>query len=161
MSFQFPLIRLFSTNGGVEDYDGEPEVEDIQRWIDEVTNSKLYQITPTVAQQEVLNSPYIWIVIFSLPQCGPCQQLTPLLRHLSSSLEKFGVKVGTLNCNQHGELCGGIPYFPYINLLPKYSASVFSSIHLHADPRENPGITVLEITKNVIEAIMSPADIHR
>lgn len=72
-----------------------------------------------------------WFVDFFAPWCGPCQQLAPQWRKLAKMLRDFdGVKVGQVDCQAHGDLCGSenVNSYPTIRLYSK-SEQGFSQFH--------------------------------
>eukprot|EP00638_Chattonella_subsalsa_P012165 CAMPEP_0117801490 /NCGR_PEP_ID=MMETSP0948-20121206/15121_1 /TAXON_ID=44440 /ORGANISM="Chattonella subsalsa, Strain CCMP2191" /LENGTH=753 /DNA_ID=CAMNT_0005634019 /DNA_START=186 /DNA_END=2447 /DNA_ORIENTATION=+ len=67
-------------------------------------------------EAEVLGSEDIWVVEFYAPWCQHCQQFAPVFEKLAGSLEKFGVKVGAVDADEHKKVSAGegVQGFPTI-----------------------------------------------
>jgi len=120
----YPTLRLQLQDGSVDTYQGPLEADMVEAWIKDAIDSKLIQFASNQQLRDVARSDSKpMLVAYSVPQCGPCQAIKPALRSAARELDEV-VDVGVVNCDAVPNACHGIPYFPYIAVVPRGSSNI-------------------------------------
>jgi len=120
-SYPSMQFRYLDEDMDFETYEGDHNAEQFYTFVMENKNSGLDHLDFMSFQDEVIDSPDVWLVTFSAGSwCPPCQFVKSAVRRTSFRLKGF-VKVGTVNCDENKELCGkeGISYYPAFKLFPR------------------------------------------
>ncbi len=151
----YPTLRLLMPDGSMEPYSGELRMEPLEEWITSITNNKVVELTRRDVVRQVHNSPSIWLLQYTTPWCGPCQQTKGTLRTVAQQLHEHGVQVGRINCQEQPQVCQehGVPYYPYLKVVPAHSSSVAADgKDINTDMRQGPGIVALQLASAILQA---------
>lgn len=116
----YPTTFLYNGTGELpvpHAFDGNTnDADDFVRFIVDVLDPALVELTSNNWNVEVENSKAMWLVDFSAGAwCGPCTQMMPRIREIAKRL-KGVVKVGIVNCDVQKSLCQSqaIPEYPLL-----------------------------------------------
>lgn len=112
--YKTPTFVLFKQNGGHEIYFGRQTPQEVATWAKAAHESPLITLSPDQFQNKVTKTNKPWLVDFYAPWCPPCMRLLPKLRQVASVVVSDKVKVGTIDCTVHQQLCRdyGIRSYP-------------------------------------------------
>ncbi|VDK65151.1 unnamed protein product [Onchocerca ochengi] len=150
---KFPKWVLFKKQGSYEIYHGKMEtVHDIARFATESHSSPLVTLTPET-YASAIDSGDEWLIDYYVPWCPPCLRLLGELRRLHNYVEN--IKIGTFNCDQHGDICKKANINAYPNILwrsgDRYSARTgYLDVSAIAE--------FIEDARNPIVVNLSPSD---
>ncbi|CAD5110865.1 unnamed protein product [Dimorphilus gyrociliatus] len=103
--FKTPSFVLFKHNGGHEIHFGRQTPQDVATWTKAASESPLIVLSPEQFQNKVRKTNKPWLVDFYAPWCPPCMRLLPKLRQAASVVASDKVRVGTIDCTVHQQLC--------------------------------------------------------
>ncbi|XP_029676566.1 dnaJ homolog subfamily C member 10-like [Formica exsecta] len=113
----YPNIRMYPLGSEglstIALYNGQRDSLSILTWITNFFPKKVHDLNPS-NYQKALDSKYIWIIDFYLPQCWHCQKMEPEFAIAAQLSEK--VKFGRINCNFYMHECAHIKVFPTLIL---------------------------------------------
>lgn len=153
----YPTLRLLLPDGNMEAYSGELRMEPIEEWILGITTDLVVELSASVIRREVIRSEDVWLLQYTTPWCGPCQQSKGTLRSVAQQLHGYGVQVGRIDCQAEPGLCQqhGVQYYPFLKVLPAGSTSIAQDAKdVNADMRKGPGIAALELVSSVLQAVL-------
>lgn len=154
--WQFPTIMLRHPTGQEETYEGPLDADALQHWVEAVLHSPLQEWDGESLERNVLSGTgRATLVMFSLPQCGPCNILRGQVRDLAA--QQKGVVMAVVNCETTRHICHQlrVPFFPYLVLFPSDSRSLEDGMVLTQPPRRmtSPAEEVLQVTGRVLRAL--------
>ena len=157
----YPTLTLLMPDGSKDTYAGPLDAGQIETWMRDAADSKLRTFDRTSEYLEVAkDGSKPLLVSFSLPQCGPCQHFKPSMRRAARQLEGV-VEVATGDCSSPAmrEACQGVPYFPYLVLIPPGTADPNRNWKVLTEDRRRmgPADQALSIAMAVIEAVVPGA----
>jgi len=153
----YPSLRLLMPDGSMEQYSGELRMEPLEEWILGVTSNKVLELSTADVAKQVLRSSGVWLLQYTTPWCGPCQQSKGTLRSVAQQLHEYGVQVGRIDCQAEASLCRehGVPYYPFLKVVPARSNSISQDAKdANADMRQGPGVAALEVVSAVLQAVL-------
>ena len=157
----YPTLRLLQPGGGMDIYSGPLTAPAVEAWLEGALNPAVQTLTPAAIGTTVEGSPFIWLVSFSLPSCGPCQAIKGLLQETARSLAHLGVKVGSLDCSAWPGVCAqhGVPYYPFLKVLGAGRGSLAEAgVDVTVDLRHSPGALAVQLASAVLHAVLAPVD---
>ncbi|CAG9540325.1 unnamed protein product [Cercopithifilaria johnstoni] len=129
---KLPKWVLFKKQGSYEIYHGKMEtVHDIALFARESHSSPLVTLTPET-YASAIDSGDEWLIDYYAPWCPPCLRLLKELRRLHNYVES--IKIGTIDCVQHSEIC------------KKANANAYPNIVWHSGGRSNARSGYLDVT---------------
>ena len=98
-------IAIFKGTRGLSDYElfvGNLEHVELAHFAIESAKHKLVSLVPQRWRDGYMQNS-AWLIDFFAPWCPPCKAMMPEFRQMSSELEN--VRLGTVDCTMHPELC--------------------------------------------------------
>ncbi|VIO96670.1 Uncharacterized protein BM_BM6629 [Brugia malayi] len=153
---KLPKWVLFKKQGSYEIYHGKMEtVHDIALFAMESHSSPLVTLTPET-YKSAIDSGDEWLIDYYAPWCPPCLRLLNELRRLHNYVKN--IKIGTIDCDQHGDICRKTNTNAYPNIVWHSGGRSFARAG-YLDV-----ITIAEFiedTRNPIVVDLSPSDFNR
>jgi thiol-disulfide isomerase/thioredoxin len=156
----YPTLRLLMPDGSMEPYKGELRMEPLEEWILGIVDDKVVTLDPASVLRNVQGADGVWVIQYTTPWCQPCQQAKGTLRDVAQKLRQHGVRVGSIDCQAHPQLCQahGASYYPFLKVVPAFSSSVADMAQdVNADMQQGPGIAALNLVAAVLKALLPVA----
>uniref|UniRef100_A0A0R3RQK7 DnaJ homolog subfamily C member 10 n=1 Tax=Elaeophora elaphi TaxID=1147741 RepID=A0A0R3RQK7_9BILA len=150
---KLPKWVLFKKKGSYEIYHGKMETAyDIALFATESHSSPLVTLTPET-YASAIDSGDEWLIDYYAPWCPPCLRLLQELRRLHNYVER--IKIGTIDCVQHSDICRKANVHAYPNIV-WYNAGRSSARAGYLDV--STIAEFIEDARNPIVVDLSPSD---
>uniref|UniRef100_A0A915CMW4 DnaJ homolog subfamily C member 10 n=1 Tax=Ditylenchus dipsaci TaxID=166011 RepID=A0A915CMW4_9BILA len=130
-----PKVVLFRSNGkrGFDiHYASKLTLRQITKFVRKSLPSNVISLTEESYSQLFMELDDLWIVDYFAPWCPPCLKLIPELRKLPRQLNGRPLKVGTMDCVAHKNICDEIGVKSYPTSILYFDGDSHTSVGYHS-----------------------------
>ena len=77
----------------------------LSAWVSQKKSKKNLKISVPQRWRDGYLGASAWLIDFFAPWCPPCKAMMPEFRKMSTTLEAEGLRLGTVDCVMHPQLC--------------------------------------------------------